>query len=67
MFGQGFFAGMQFVTERALVLLRLKRSVTVMLLLVNSQIGLGRVALKADVTLERFLSSVHSGVTFILS
>ena len=65
MLGQGFLACMEFATEGAFVLLLLEGSVAGVLLLVNGQIGLGGVALKTDVTLERFLSRVHSGVTLI--
>lgn len=66
MLSQGFFACMQFVTERALVLFLLEGSVTGVLLLVYGQVRLGGVSLKTDVTLEGFLSCVHSGVTLIL-
>lgn len=66
MLGQGFLAGMEFVAEGAFVLLLLERSIAGMLLLVYGQVRLGGVALKTDVTLERFLSCVHSGVTLIL-
>ncbi len=66
MLGQSFLAGMEFATERAFVLLLLERSVAGVLLLVYGQVRLGGVALKTDVTLERFLSRVHSGVTLIL-
>lgn len=63
--GQGFLACMEFATEGAFVLLLLDGSVAGMLFLVNGQIRLGGVALKTDVTLERFLSCVHTGVTLI--
>lgn len=66
MLSQGFLACMQFVTERALVLFLLEGSVTGVLLLVYGQVRLGGVSLKTDVTLEGFLSCVHSGVTLIL-
>lgn len=66
MLGQGFLAGMEFVTEGAFVLLLLEGSVAGVLLLVYGQVRLGGVALKADVTLEWFLSGVNSGVTLIL-
>lgn len=66
MLGQSFLAGMEFATEGALVLFLLEGSVTGVLLLVYCQIRLGGVALKTDVTLERFLSCVHSGVTLVL-
>lgn len=66
MLGQGFPAGMELATERAFVLLLLKGSVAGVLLLVYSQVRLGGVVLEADVTLERLLSCVHSGVTHIL-
>lgn len=66
MLGKGFLAGMELIAERAFVLLLLEGSVARVLLLVRGQVGLGGVALKTDVTLERFLSCVHSGVTLIL-
>lgn len=66
MLGQGFLAGMEFVAAGTLVLLLLKGSVVGVLLLVNGQVRLRRVALKTDVTLEWFLTCVHSGVTLIL-
>lgn len=66
MLGQGFLAGMEFTTEGAFVLLLLEGSVTRVLLLVYGQVRLGGVPLKTDVTLEWFLSCVHSGVTLIL-
>lgn len=66
MLGQGFLAGMEFAAERTFVLLLLEGSVAGVLLLVNGQVRLGGVPLKTDVTLERFLSCVHSGVTLIL-
>lgn len=66
MLGQGFLAGMEFVTVGAFVLLLLDGCIAGVLLLVYSQVRLGGVALKTDVTLEWFLSCVHSGVTLIL-
>lgn len=63
---KGFLASMQFVTEWALVLFLLEGSITGVFLLVYGQVRLGGVALKTDVTLEGFLSCVHSGVTLIL-
>lgn len=66
MLGQGFLAGVEFAAERALVILLLEGCITGVLLLVNSQVRLGGVALQTDVTLERFLSCVHSGVTLVL-
>lgn len=66
MLSQGFLAGMEFATEGAFVLLLLQGSVAGVLLLVYGQVRLGGVALKTDVTLEWFLSCVHSGVTLIL-
>ena len=66
MLGQRFPACMEFVTEGALVLLLLEGGVAGVLLLVYGQVRLGGVALKTDVTLEGFLSCVHSGVTLIL-
>lgn len=65
--GQSFLAGVEFVTERTLVLLLLEGGVGGVFLLVDGQIGLGGVALKTDLTLEWLLSCVHSGVTFIFS
>lgn len=67
MLSKGFLASMQFVAEGALVLFLLEGSVTGMFLLVYGQVRLGGVALKTDVTLERFLSCVDSGVTLILA
>lgn len=64
--GQGFLAGVEFVAEGAFVLLLLEGRVAGVLLLVHGQVGLGGVALKTDVTLEWFLSRVHSGVTLVL-
>lgn len=64
--GQSLLAGMQLAAEGTLVLLLLKRGVVGVLAPVDAQIGLGGVALQADVALERLLSSVHSGVTLIL-
>ena len=66
MFGQGFLAGMQLVAEGTFVLLLLEGSVAGVLLPVHGQVRLGGVALETDVTLERFLSRVHSGVTLVL-
>lgn len=63
---QGFLAGVEFVTEGALVLFFLKWSIAGVLLFVHSQVGLGGVALETYVTLEGFLSRVHPGVTLIL-
>lgn len=63
---QGFLAGVEFVATRTFVLLLLKRSIVGVFLLVDSQVRLGGVALKTDVTLEGFLSCVNSGVTLIL-
>lgn len=65
MLGQGFLAGMEFVAEGTFVLLLLEGSIAGVLLLVDGQVGLGRVALKTDVTLEWFLSCVHSGMALI--
>lgn len=65
MLGQGFLAGMELVAEWAFVLLLLEGSIALVLLLVRSQVGFGGVALKTDITLKRFLSGVHSGVTLI--
>lgn len=65
MLGQGFLAGMEFVAEGTLVLLLLEGDVAGVLLLVHGQVGLGGVALKTDVALERFLTCVHSGVALI--
>lgn len=64
--GQGFLAGVQFAAEGAGVLLLLEGGVAAVLLLVEGQVGLGGVALKTDVTLERLLSRVHPGVALIL-
>lgn len=64
---QSLLAGMQLAAERTLVLLLLKGGVAGVLAPVDTQIGLGGVALQADVALEWLLSSVHSGVTLILS
>lgn len=66
MLGQGFLAGVEFAAERTLVILLLEGCITGVLLLVNSQVRLGGVALQTDVTLEWFLSCVHSGVTLVL-
>lgn len=66
MLGQGFGAGVEFVTEGTLVLFHLEGRVAGVLLLVNRQVGLGGVALQADVTLEGLLFGVHSGVTLVL-
>lgn len=66
MLGQGFLAGMEFVAAGTFVLLLLKWGVVGVLLLVYSQVRLRRVALKTDVTLEWFLTCVHSGVTLVL-
>lgn len=62
---QSLFAGMEFVAEGTFVLLLWNGSVASVPLLVNSQVGLGGVALEADVTLERLLPSMDSGVTLI--
>lgn len=67
MLGQSLLAGVQLAAERTLVLLLRKRGVANVLAPVDAQVGLGGVALQADVALERLLSSVHSGVTLILS
>lgn len=64
--GEGFLAGVEFATEGARVLLLLEGRVAAVLLLVEGQVGLGGVALKTDVTLERLLSRVHPGVALIL-
>lgn len=66
MLGQSFLAGMEFAAEGTFVLLLGEGGVAGVLLLVNGQVGLGGVALETDVTLEWFLSRVHSGVTLIL-
>lgn len=66
MLGQGFLTGVELAAERTLVILLLEGCITGVLLLVNGQVRLGGVALQADVTLERFLSCVHSGVTLVL-
>ena len=63
--GEGLLAGVEFVAAGTFVLLLGEGSVAGVPLLVNGQVGLGGVALKADVTLERFLSCVHSGVTLV--
>lgn len=57
---------MEFAAEGACVLLLPEGGVTGVLLPVDGQVGLGGVALKTDVTLERLLSGVNSGVTLIL-
>lgn len=64
--GEGFLAGVQFAAEGAGVLLPLEGGVARVLLLVEGQVGLGGVALKADVALERLLSRVHPGVALVL-
>lgn len=66
MLGEGFFAGVKFATERTFVFLLPKGNVAGVLLFVKGQVGLSGVALKTDVTLEWFLTCVHSGVTLIL-
>lgn len=66
MLGEGFLAGVEFATDGAGVLLLLEGGVAAVLLLVESQVGLGGVALETDVALERLLSRVHSGVALIL-
>lgn len=48
------------------MLLLLEGGVAGVLLLVEGQVGLGGVALKTDVTLERLLSRVHPGVALVL-
>ncbi len=65
MLGQSFLASMEFAAKRAFVLLLLEGSVASVLLLVYGQVGLGGVALKTNVTLERLLTCMHSGVTLI--
>ncbi len=67
MLGKGFFAGMEFAAKGAFVLLLRKGSITGMLLFVYGQVRLGGVALKTYVTLEWFLTRMHSGVTLILA
>lgn len=64
--GEGFLAGVEFAADGAGVLLLLEGGVAAVLLLVEGQVGLGGVALKTDVALERLLSRVHSGVALIL-
>lgn len=65
MLGQGFLAGMEFVAEGTFVLLFLEGDVAGVLLLVYCQVRLGGVTLQTDVTLERFLTCVHSSVALI--
>lgn len=65
--GQSLLASVQLAAEGTLVLLLLKRGVAGMLVPVDTQIGLGGVALQTDVALEWLLSCVHSGVTLILT
>lgn len=67
MLGQSLLASVQLAAEGTLVLLLLKRGVAGMLVPVDTQIGLGGVALQTDVALEWLLSCVHSGVTLILT
>ncbi len=67
MSAESLLAGMKLVAEGALVLFPLDGWISVMFLLVHSEVWFGGVALETDVTLERFFSGVYSGVTLIFA
>lgn len=58
-------AGVELMTVRALVLLLVKVGFAAVLLPVNSQVILGRIALVTNITLKGLLTCVHAGVALV--